>query len=146
MERRDQHLRGEAAAARLHCNCCSISQLWRKPSRVVPSKEVSNAVTAHSPQLMAAVLRGERPALPPAGTLPGGPPGSGYVELMHRCWTQQPENRPTFAGVAADLKALIENQALAPAPPPPDAAESASCVVCMEHPPSVGLLHRATSM
>ena len=57
------------------------------------------------------VVGGRRPALPPAGSLPGlgaaPPPGfPAYVQLMERCWAQAPAARPSFAEIVAALEAL----------------------------------------
>jgi hypothetical protein len=66
-------------------------------------------------QVLGAVLRGDRLALPARDALPGEPaaacPGfDRYAVLMQRCWAQQPGERPTFAAVASELKELLELQ------------------------------------
>ncbi|KAL4520908.1 hypothetical protein Ndes2526B_g00090 [Nannochloris sp. 'desiccata'] len=66
-----------------------------------------------------AVLRNERPDIPPLNQLPGFDKGiseaqeisvSKYIELMKRCWTQDPLQRPDFAVVAAELGELLREQ------------------------------------
>ena len=53
---------------------------------------------------------GERPALPadaaalPGGTFPGLP---AYVALLQRCWAQEPQARPSFDDIVAQLRALL---------------------------------------
>lgn len=62
--------------------------------------------------VVAAIQGGRRPAVPPAAQLPGlgpgaMPPGLGrYVALMERCWAQQPQNRPSFEDIMAEMRAI----------------------------------------
>ena len=60
--------------------------------------------------VVGSVQQGLRPALPAAGTArgvaPGDPTYASYVELMQRCWAQDPAARPTFAEVAQTLRRL----------------------------------------
>ena len=58
-------------------------------------------------QIVATLLRGERPKLPASPALP-----QSYVQLLTECWATQPERRPTFAaaldrllGIAHAMKA-----------------------------------------
>jgi serine/threonine protein kinase len=67
----------------------------------------------HSPmQIVATLLRGERPKLPASPALP-----SSYVRLLMECWATQPERRPTFSaaldrlvGIAQAMRAAEENR------------------------------------
>ncbi len=34
-------------------------------------------------------------------------PGPGWVELMCRCWDEQPDARPTFSRVVSELEAML---------------------------------------
>ena len=60
------------------------------------------------------VLQGERPPIPPLEELPGmglgvarlQPHVEQYIELMKRCWAQEPGDRPTFDEVANELNAI----------------------------------------
>jgi hypothetical protein len=57
-------------------------------------------------------MHGGRPEVPALGQLPGAdtPQFEGlgaYIGLMQRCWAQDPEARPDFAAIVADLKALL---------------------------------------
>jgi hypothetical protein len=66
-------------------------------------------------------MRGDRLALPPAAALPGEvaaacPGRERYLQLMQRCWAQDPSQRPAFSQVVVELKALLSLQA--PASPP----------------------------
>lgn len=64
-------------------------------------------------QIVSAVLGGRRLELPPADQLPGfpvgGPPDGlqSYVDLMERCWAQDPQKRPTFDQIIPELRALL---------------------------------------
>jgi sterile alpha motif and leucine zipper-containing kinase AZK len=42
-------------------------------------------------QIVATLLRGERPKLPAQPALPAS-----YVSLLTQCWATEPERRPTF--------------------------------------------------
>ena len=67
----------------------------------------------HSPmQIVATLLRGERPKLPSSPALP-----SSYVRLLTECWATQPERRPSFSaaldrlvGIAQAMRAAEENR------------------------------------
>ena len=56
-------------------------------------------------------MAGRRPPLPadpealPGGTFPGL---GGYVQLVQRCWKQEPQDRPGFAEIAARLRELAD--------------------------------------
>lgn len=64
---------------------------------------------------MKAVTFGQRPPLSDAGQLQGGgfPCLEGYLELMRRCWAQDPVERPTFGEVAGVLRHLLAHCASA---------------------------------
>lgn len=55
--------------------------------------------------------QGERLAIPDMSYLPGGPGHAssiqGYVELMEKCWAQDPAERPSFGAVASTLRSLM---------------------------------------
>ncbi|KAI7840638.1 hypothetical protein COHA_005659 [Chlorella ohadii] len=60
-------------------------------------------------QLVSCVLGGGRPEVPPVQQIPGEdtPQFEGlaaYIELMQRCWAQDPSARPDFSAVVAELK------------------------------------------
>jgi len=70
-------------------------------------------------QISSAVLRNERPDIPPLNQLPGFGKGineaqeisvSKYIELMKRCWAQDPLQRPNFSVVAAELEELLREE------------------------------------
>ena len=57
------------------------------------------------------ISAGNRLAIPPRDALPG--PNSGawpqldlYIALMEKCWAQEPEARPTFDEIMADLRVI----------------------------------------
>ena len=65
------------------------------------------------------MLRGERPDIPSFDQLPGFNKGvtpaqeesiSKYIELMNRCWAQEPSARPDFSVVAEELGELLREQ------------------------------------
>lgn len=61
----------------------------------------------HPMQIMRAIDRGERPALPSEPDCPATrqcPPA--YVALMDKCWAREPEGRPTFGQALAELTAM----------------------------------------
>lgn len=51
-------------------------------------------------QIVATLLRGERPKLPAAPALP-----TSYVQLLTECWATEPDGRPNFA---AALERLVD--------------------------------------
>jgi hypothetical protein len=55
------------------------------------------------------IQAGRRPVVPPAAQLGLRPTPSGldaYVALMQRCWAQQPQDRPSFEQIMAELRAI----------------------------------------
>ena len=48
-----------------------------------------------------AVVRGVRP------TIPSGSAEDSYLQLMCRCWSRDPEQRPPFATVVAELTCML---------------------------------------
>lgn len=80
----------------------------------VPSTAVVNAhfrLPMHTPaQIMGQVMYGNRPSVPEPsayGELPGPGPFPGlpaWVELMQRCWHQDPAHRPDFVAIIAQLR------------------------------------------
>lgn len=66
-----------------------------------PHKQVSNAIAEQR----------ARPLIPDAeaaATLPGGTFAGyeAYASLMRRCWAEEPQERPTFEEVAAELRRI----------------------------------------
>jgi hypothetical protein len=64
-----------------------------------------------TPQIEEKLKSGERPKIPNVLEMPGpraaGFAGLGlYVELMQRCWSQHPEERPTFHDVIDALEVI----------------------------------------
>jgi len=64
--------------------------------------------------IVGAVQQGDRPEIPPFERLPGfegvdQPPAAlaGYIALMQRCWAQDPDERPNFEEIAAELQELV---------------------------------------
>ena len=55
-------------------------------------------------QIARCILDGGRLALPGREQLPEGELGTAYLDLMQRCWAQNPQDRPTFSQIAAELK------------------------------------------
>ena len=47
-----------------------------------------------------AVMRGVRP------TIPSGYAEDSYLQLMCRCWSKDPEQRPSFATIVTDLNCM----------------------------------------
>ena len=102
-------------------------------------------------------MRGESLPIPERNLIPGPAPTSAatitrYLKLMTACTAQDPKCRPTFTKVIDELLELsLGETSLNSAPPvsraPPPAAAAASvgesslCVVCMEMPCTVGLVH-----
>lgn len=101
--------------------------------------------------------------MPPLADLPSAQGGATppwlpqYVALMRQCWEQEPEARPTFDAIVAELVAISSEMQLegpgAGAPPIPPAAGGAGtpaasvmCCICMEKPPNAALVHRADRM
>jgi serine/threonine protein kinase/alpha-tubulin suppressor-like RCC1 family protein len=69
-----------------------------------------------------AILRNERPEVPPFDQLPGFEKGVGaaqevsiskYIELMKRCWAQDPVQRPDMSAVAEELGQILQEQGAA---------------------------------
>jgi serine/threonine protein kinase len=63
-------------------------------------------------QLAAGVISGKRPAVPPREALPGPDTAQfggldAYIALMQRCWATDPAERPGFAEVVRQLRALL---------------------------------------
>lgn len=54
------------------------------------------------------VNNGARPAIPPAGQLPGRPGVTlpRYIALMQRCWAGDPGRRPSFREILTELEAM----------------------------------------
>ena len=50
------------------------------------------------------VLAGQRPPLPPPEACAGFSSYAAYVELLQRCWAQEPTSRPSFEEVCARLR------------------------------------------
>lgn len=77
-------------------------------------------------QLVFTVSNGERLPIPAAHDLPGPDQLTeydSYVALIHRCWSQEPSDRPTFAEAITDLRAILSRVlGGAPTPPAPAAA------------------------
>eukprot|EP00727_Mastigamoeba_balamuthi_P000935 m51a1_g10839 hypothetical protein (1698) ;mRNA; f:3230-13540 len=62
----------------------------------VPFKGLNKVVVARE------ILQGQRPDVPRKL----GAYGSAYVELMRRCWGQEPSQRPTFKAIGAELAGM----------------------------------------
>lgn len=66
--------------------------------------------------VVAQVLGGKRLAIPPTEQLPGSPPDNaafaqqlpGYLELVNRCWAQDPADRPGFDEIIKELRKFCE--------------------------------------
>ncbi len=61
--------------------------------------------------IVSVISSGGRLAIPEASDLPGEDSGTWpqlqrYIELMERCWAQDPESRPTFEEVMEELIAI----------------------------------------
>lgn len=61
--------------------------------------------------IVSAVNSGQRLAIPTVGELPGPDSGSWpqlgkYIELMNRCWAQEPGERPSFQGIMEALREI----------------------------------------
>ena len=60
------------------------------------------------------IVQGKRPTLPPLSELPGFGPElptealQAYISLMKRCWAQNPQERPDFGHIAAELRKLMD--------------------------------------
>ena len=76
---------------------------WREPFRNTGHWEIINKIG-----------RGERPVIPPR--LPGGSDNEifaqggvmeEYIQLMNRCWTQNPSERPEFEEIHPQLEKLL---------------------------------------
>jgi hypothetical protein len=80
--------------------------LWEIWTRARPWDEVTEEGVHFSVRLSELVSAGVRPMLP-SGCAPAP---AGYRELMERCWTGQPDSRPTFAQVVVDLGVLRDSQ------------------------------------
>ncbi len=105
------------------------------------------------------MLRGEKLPIPERCLLPGSSPSCAttldrYLQLMTKCTEQQPHRRPSFSEVAEELGKMLVSEVLASATssspgtiPSAAAAQDASslnlCVICMERPCNVGLVHVA---
>lgn len=64
-------------------------------------------------EIVSRLMCGERLPIPPVESLPGpdAPRFAGlpaYLALMQRCWAQEPERRPGFQQVVAELRQLID--------------------------------------
>jgi hypothetical protein len=70
------------------------------------------AESANPWQLARMVLAGARLPVPPPELLPGDalPPSllAAYTALMQGCWVEAPGERPTFAGIAAALRDMLQ--------------------------------------
>ncbi|PRW60943.1 Serine threonine- kinase CTR1 [Chlorella sorokiniana] len=74
----------------------------------VPWEDISNEFA-----VAGAVIRGERPSVPPHSQLPGVdmPQFGGlyaYLELMHHCWAEDPAARPSFECIAQRLHSQLQ--------------------------------------
>lgn len=58
------------------------------------------------PQIIKPVSDGERLEIPPPEQLPGGGFAGlpAYLDLLGRCWAQDPNDRPTFETVIKELR------------------------------------------
>ncbi len=70
------------------------------------SREDANSLATACLQVAKAVIDGSRPEFPPAGQLPGGgfEGWEAYVDLVRRCWAENPQDRPGFTQIIADLR------------------------------------------
>lgn len=67
--------------------------------------------TANPWGIVGQVTTGNRLVIPPPGELPGPESGSWpqlgrYIELMNRCWAQEPSERPSFQEVMVALREI----------------------------------------
>jgi len=64
---------------------------------------------------------------------PAGCPDAVYG-VMHACWAQRPQERPSFATLAAWLRGIARGEDARPALPPPEERAARECVICMSEP------------
>ena len=75
--------------------------------------------------IRSSVLRGYRPAIPAEEE------GSAFARLMSRCWAAQPNMRPGFAAVEAELN-RIQAELPSPVPASPSGSDREESVVHVE--------------
>jgi len=64
---------------------------------------------------------------------PAGCPDAVYG-VMRACWAQRPQERPSFATLAAWLQGIARGEDARPALPPPEERAARECVICMSEP------------
>jgi hypothetical protein len=64
---------------------------------------------------------------------PAGCPDAVYG-VMRACWAQRPQERPSFATIAAWLQGIARGEDARPALPPPEERAARECVICMSEP------------
>jgi hypothetical protein len=94
--------------------------LWEIWTRARPWEEVSGTGVHFSNALAELVNSGVRPQLP-SGFTENAPPG--YRDLMERCWSDSPTNRPTFGEILValtDIERGTTESSISHAGVPPD--------------------------
>ncbi len=70
--------------------------------------QLLTGTTLLASQVVNSIMEGRRLAMPAPGQLPGGSkqtPGlEEYMQLVQRCWAQDPEDRPSFRDIVAELR------------------------------------------
>ena len=64
---------------------------------------------------------------------PAGCPDAVYG-VMRACWAQRPQERPSFATLAAWMQGIARGEDARPALPPPEERAARECVICMSEP------------
>lgn len=106
-------------AAALYARTPPPANLRRSPA-AAPPLQSPPAVTWEQPyssvnlyEVVSLVNNGGRPEVPAPAALRGGAfPGlPAYTALLRRCWAQNPYDRPSFAELVPELRALLEAEA-----------------------------------
>lgn len=83
--------------------------LWELLTWQTPWEDYCGDRGCHPVQVWNWIVEGSRPKIPQQNELPAGPLAvyGDYIDLMKRCWAQNPYSRPEFQTIASQLQAML---------------------------------------